>query len=117
MVNTKRNHKLCENCKKGYKNKCQTPKGKYTINNYRNATRYMKLKIIKFLKENDIDFYMCRICAQIVNKKHFDTEEHIEKFNSVCKTKINKSLEDSFIKIKCTFIDIRYNYIYIHIYI
>ena len=55
---------------------------------------------------------MCRICAQIVDKEHFDTEEHIEKFNSVCKINIEKSLEESFIKTKCKFIDTRYNYIY-----
>ena len=76
----------------------------------------MKLKIIKYLKENYIEFYMCRICAQIVDKKHFDTEEHIEKFNSVSKIKIDKSLEDSFITIKCKFIDTRYNYIYTDLY-
>ena len=52
------------------------------------------------------------MCSQIVNKKHFDTEEHIEKFNSVCKIEIDKSLEESFIKIKCKFIDNRYKYIY-----
>ena len=39
---------------------------------------------------------MCRICSEIVDKEHFDTEEHIEKFNSVCKIKIEKSLKDSF---------------------
>ena len=59
---------------------------------------------------------MCRICAQIVDKEHFDTEEHIEKFNSVCKIKMDKSLEESFIKIKCKFIDNRYNYIYTDLY-
>ena len=59
---------------------------------------------------------MCRICAQIVDKEHFDTEEHIEKFNSVCKIKIDKSLKDSFITIKCEFIDNRYNYIYADLY-
>ena len=31
MVNVKRNHKLCENCEKGYLKKCNTPKCKYTI--------------------------------------------------------------------------------------
>ena len=112
MVNTKRGHKLCIDCEKGYLKKCNTPKCKYTIKNYKNGTRYMKLKIIKYLKENNIDFYMCRICSQIVDEERFDTEEHIEKFNSACKIKIVKSLEDSFIKIKCKFIDNRYNYIY-----
>ena len=60
---------------------------------------------------------MCRICAQIVDKEHFDTEEHIEKFNSVCKINIEKSLEVNFIKIKCKFIDTRYNYIYTDLFI
>ena len=59
---------------------------------------------------------MCRICAQIVDKEHFETEEHIEKFNSVCKIKIDKSLKDSFITIKYKFIDNRYNYIYTDLY-
>ena len=59
---------------------------------------------------------MCRICSEIVDKEHFDTEEHIEKFNSVCKIKIEKSLKDSFITIKCKFIDNRYNYIYTDLY-
>ena len=116
MVNVKRGHKLCQDCEKGYLKKCNTPKCKYTIKNYKNGTRYMKQKIIKYLKENNIEFYMCRICSEIVDKEHFDTEEHIEKFNSVCKIKIEKSLEDSFLKIKCKFIDTRYNYIYTDLY-
>ena len=116
MVNVKRGHKLCQDCEKGYLNKCNTPKCKYTIKNYKNATKYMKLKIIKYLKKNNIEFYMCRICSEIVDKEHFDTEEHIEKFNSVCKIKIEKSLKDSFITIKCKFIDNRYNYLYTDLY-
>ena len=76
----------------------------------------MKLKIIKYLKENNIEFYMCRICGEIVDKDHFDTEEHINKFNSVCKIKIDKSLKDSFITIKCKFNDTRYNYVYTDLY-
>ena len=98
MVNTKRNHKLCQDCKKSYKNKCNNPSCKYTIKNYKNSSKYMKLKIIKYLKDNFIEFYMCRICGQIVDKEHFDTEEHINKFNTVCKIKIEKSLKDSFFK-------------------
>ena len=116
MVNVKRKHKLCQDCKKSYKNKCNTPSCKYTIKNYKNSTKYMKLKIIKYLKDNFIEFYMCRICGQIVDKEHFDTEKHIEKFNSVCKIDIDKSLKDTFIKIKCKFNDIRYNYIYTDLY-
>ena len=116
MVNVKSGHKLCKDCEKGYLNKCNTPKCKYTIKNYKNSTRYMKLKIIKYLKENYIAFYMCRICSEIVDKEHFFTEEHINKFNSACKIKIDKSLEESFITIKCKFIDTRYNYIYTDLY-
>ena len=116
MINVKRNHKLRRNCEKGYLKKCNTLKCKYTIKNYKDATKYMKLKIIKYLKENNIEFYMCRICAQIVNKEHFDTKEHIKKFNSVCKIKIDKSLEESFITIRCKFIDNKYNYLYTDLY-
>ena len=61
MVNVKRNHKLCQEYDNGFKIKCNTPKCKYTIKNYKDGTRYMKLKIIKYLKENNIEFYMCRI--------------------------------------------------------
>ena len=116
MINVKRNHKLCQDCETGYLNQCNTPKCKYTIKNYKNGTRYMKLKIIKYLKENNIEFYMCRICSEIVDKEHFDTEEHINKFNAACKIKRDKSLDDSFLKIKCKFIDTRYNYIYTDLY-
>ena len=56
MVNTKRNHKLCDDCKNGFLKKCNTPKCKYTIKNYKNATKYTKQKIIKYLKENNIQF-------------------------------------------------------------
>ena len=59
---------------------------------------------------------MCRICGQIVDKEHFETEENINKFNAACKIKIDKSLEESFIKIKCKFIDKRYNYVYTDLY-
>ena len=116
MVNVKRNHKLCQECDNGYKIKCNAPKCKYTIQNYKNGTRYMKQKIMKYLKENNIEFYMCRICSEIVDKNHFETEEHIEKFDSVCKIKIDKSLKDSFITIRCKFIDNRYNYVYTDLY-
>ena len=116
MINVKRGHKLCQDCKKGYKNECNTPSCKYTLKSYKNSTKYMKLKIIKYLKENNIEFYMCRICSEIVDKEHFFTEEHIEKFNTACKIKIDKSLKESFITIKCKFIDTRYNYIYTDLY-
>ena len=35
---------------------------------------------------------------------------------NACKIKIDKSLKDSFLKIKCKFIDTRYNYIYTDLY-
>ena len=71
MVNVKRNHKLCQECENGYLKKCNTPKCKYTIKNYKDATRYTKQKIIKYLKENNIEFYACKICSEIVDKEHF----------------------------------------------
>ena len=108
--------KLCLNCKSSYKTKCTSPKCKYTIEKYRIASRYMKLKTIDYLKENKIKFYLCRICNEIVNKSHFDSEEHIKKFNSVCDIKIKKSFQKAFISIKSQFIDTRYNYIYTDIF-
>ena len=51
MVNTKRGHKLCQNCKSSYKTKCNSPKCKYTIEKYKSASKYMKLKTIDYLKE------------------------------------------------------------------
>ena len=116
MINTRHNYKLCKKCDRGYLNKCNTPSCKYTIENYRGSSKYMKKKIIEYLKENKIEFYMCRISGQIVNKEHFESEEHINKFNSVCKIKIDKSLDNSFIEIKCKFLDTRYNYIYTDLY-
>ena len=47
-----------------------------------------------------MEFYLCRICQEIVNKSHFDSEEHIKKFNSVCSIDIKKSFKNSFISIK-----------------
>ena len=35
-----------------------------------------------------MEFYLCRICGEIVFKSHFDSEEHIQKFNSVCDIEI-----------------------------
>ena len=40
----------------------------------------MKLKTIDYLKENKIEFYLCQICQEIVNKSHFDSEEQFKKF-------------------------------------
>ena len=88
MVNTKRGHKLCNKCKSSYKTKCTSPKCKYTIEKYKTASKCMKLKTIDYLNDNKIEFYLCRICQEIVNKSHFDSEEHIKKFNSVCDIEI-----------------------------
>ena len=62
MVNIKRGHKLCLKCKESYKTKFTSPKCKYTIENYKNQSKYMKLKTIDYLKQNKIDFYLCKIC-------------------------------------------------------
>ena len=88
MVNTKRGHKLCLNCKSSYKTKCTSPKCKYAIEKYKTASKYMKLKTIDYLKENKMEFYICRICGEFVNKSHFDSEEHIKLFHSVCDIEI-----------------------------
>ena len=93
MVNVKRGHKLCLKCKSSYKTKCMSPKCKYTIDNYKSASKYMKLKTIDYLKENKIDFYLCKICGEIVDITHFDSPEHIDKFNDVCKIDIKQGLE------------------------
>ena len=96
MINTKRGHKLCLVCKTSYKKKCTSPKCKYTIEKYKSASKYMKLKTIDYLKENKMEFYLCRICGEIVNKSHFDSEEHIRKFNSICDIEIKKSFQKAF---------------------
>ena len=72
----------------------------------------MKLKTIEYLRENKIEYYLCRICSQIVSKEHFNTESHIKLFNSSYDIEIKKSFKNTFISIKCQFIDSRYNYIY-----
>ena len=93
IVNTKRGHKLCLNCKSSYKTKCSSPKCKYTIEKYKSASKYMKLKTIDYLKENKIEYHLCRICQEFVSKSHFDSEEHIKKFNSVCDIEIKNLLK------------------------
>ena len=72
----------------------------------------MKTKTINYLKENKMEFYLCHICSEIVSKSHFDSEEHIKKFNSVCDIEMKKSFQKAFISTKIQFIDTRYNYIY-----
>ena len=37
----------------------------------------MKNKIIKYLKENEIPYFSCKICQDIVREDHFDSEELI----------------------------------------
>ena len=93
MVNVKRGHKLCQNCKSSDKTKCTSPQCKYTIENYKTQSKYMKLKTIDYLKQNKIEFYLCKICGEIVDKSHFDTQEHIDKFNDVCKIDIKNVLK------------------------
>ena len=105
MVNVKRGHKLCDKCKSSYKTKCVSKQCKYKIDNYKSASKYMKLKTIEYLRENKIEYYLCRICSQIVSKEHFNSESHIELFNSACDIEIKKSFKNAFISIKCQFID------------
>ena len=116
MVNVKRGHKLCQICKSSYKTKYTSPKCKYTIEKYKNASKYMKLKTIDYLRDTKQELYLCRICQEIVKKEHFDSEEHIKKFNSVISIDIITSFEYSFILIKIHFYDTRYNYIYTDLY-
>ena len=116
MLNIKKGHKLCLKCKESYKTKCTSPQCKYTIQTYKTQSKYMKLKTIEYLKENKIEFYLCKICGQIVDKNHFDTEEHIDKFNEVCKIDIKKCFKDAFLTINCKFLDTRYNYVYHDLY-
>ena len=116
MVNVKRGHKLCNICKLSYKTKCNSKQCKYTFEKYKTASKHMKLKTIEYLKETKQEFYLCRICQTIVKKEHFDSEEHINKFNTVVSINIKKSFENSFISIKMQFTDTRYNYIYTDLY-
>ena len=113
MVNIKRGHKLCKTCKSSYKTKCNSKQCKYTIEKYKTASKHMKLKTIEYLKETKQEFYLCRICQIIVKKDHFDSQEHITRFNTVVSIQVRKSFENSFISIKMQFTDNRYNYIYI----
>ena len=61
-----------------------------------------------------MEFYLYRICGEIVTKSHFDSEEHIKRFNSVCDIEINKSFKNAFITIKCQFFSTKYIYIQIY---
>ena len=65
MVNVKRNHKLCPNCKSSYKNKCTSPQCKYTIQNYKTQSKYMKLKTRDYLKQSKIDFIYVKFVEKL----------------------------------------------------
>ena len=97
MVNVKRGHKLCEVCKSSYKTKCISPKCKYTIQKYKAASKYMKLKTIEYLKETEQEYFLCCICHEIVSKDHFYSDEHIKTFNSVVSIYVKKSIKNCFI--------------------
>ena len=116
MINVKRGHKLCKICKSSYKTKCNSKQCKYTIEKYKTASKHMKLKTIEYLKETKQEFYLCRICQTIVKKEHFESQEHITRFNTVTSIQVRKSFENSFISIKMQFSDNRYNYIYNDLY-
>ena len=87
-----------------------------TLKNIKILVNKLKERIIKYSREKKIEFYLCRICSDIVERNHFDSEEHIEKFHKVCKIETKESLENSFITIKYKFIETRYNYIYSDLY-
>ena len=76
----------------------------------------MQLKTIDYLKENKMEFYLCRICQEIVSKSHLDREEHNKKLNTVCEIEIKKSFKGAFLSIKSQFYDTKYNYIYTDLY-
>ena len=67
------------------------------------------------MKENEILYFLCKICQNIVKQDHFESKEHIDKFNSVCQIEIRK-FKDSCLVIDITFIDDRYNFVYIDRY-
>ena len=100
MVNVKRGHKLCLKGKSSYKTKCTSPKCRYTIEKYKSVSKYMKLKTIDYLRENKMEFYLCRICQDIVSRSHFDSEEHIKKFNTFCDIEIKNLSKELFYQSK-----------------
>ena len=112
MINVKRGHKLCLNCKSSYKTKCVYPKCKYIIEKYKSASKHMKLKTIYYLRETKQEFYLCRICHDIVKKEHFETQEHIDMFHTVVGMEVKKSFKNSFLSIKTQFTNTTYNAIY-----
>ena len=65
MVNVERGHKLCQNCKSSYKIKCTSPQCKYTIENYKTQSKYMKLKTIDYLKRTKFNFIFVKYVAKL----------------------------------------------------
>ena len=63
----------------------------------------MKLKTIDYLRETKQEFYLCRICHDIVKKEHSETQEHIDMFHTVVGIEVKKSFKNSFLSIKTQF--------------
>ena len=82
---------MCLNCKSSYKTRYTSPKCKYTIKKYKSASKHIKLKTIDYLREAKQEFYLCRICHDIVEKEHFETQEHIDMFHTVVGIEVKKS--------------------------
>ena len=116
MINVKRGHKLCLNCKSSYETKCTSPKCKYTIEKYKSASKHMKLKTIDYLRKTNQKFYLCRICHNIVTKEHFESQEHIDTFHTVVSIEVKRSFKNSFLSIKTQFTNTTYNAIYTYLY-
>ena len=108
MINVKRGHKLCLNCKSSYKTKCTSPKCKYTVEKYKSASKHMKLKTIDYLRKTNQKFYLCRICHNIVTKEHFESQEHIDTFHTVVSIEVKRSFKNSFLSIKTQFTNTTY---------
>ena len=100
MINVKRGHKLCLNCKSSFKTKFTSPKCKYTIEKYKSASKHMKLKTIDYLRETKQEFYLCRICHNIVRKENVESQEHIDTFHTVVSIEVKKSFKNSFLSKK-----------------
>ena len=47
-----------------------------------------------------MEFYLCRICQEIVSKSYFDSEEHIKKFNTFCDIEIKNLSKELFYQSK-----------------
>ena len=71
MVNVKRGHGLCLNCKSSYKTKCVSKQCKYTIQNYKTQSAYMKLKTIEYLKETKQEYFYVEFVMKLFLKNIF----------------------------------------------